>query len=1047
MRVRLLGPVDVVDGAGRTIAIGSPTQRLLLAVLGSRPGDVVPPSRLVDAVWGEHPPPSADATLRSYISRLRRILGDALPTRPGGWSLHLAPEQIDIAVFDRLVRLSRELPDAVERLAALDDALALWRGPAFGELADDPVLRPVAVRLAEARDAARESRAALLLHAGHPAEAVGAAEEVLAELPWRESAWVTLVEALCRTGRAADAAAAYRRAHEALAGAGLEPGPALRAAQATALAVGSGSTPAAPPAPPEAALAPSESPASPPRARRFRRPVTSLWGRAADLAAVSDLLGSARLVTLFGPGGVGKTRLALHLADSLAERFAHGVRLIELATVGDPGAVAAVVADGFGVRGTDGDVTAALEAVADLDALVILDNCEHVVAEAAAVAAALVEGGSGVRVLATSRELLGVDGEHCWPVRPLRVDGPEAPALALFWDRVNAARPAAVRPAAGSVAAGSAAAAREADRAAAERIVRRLDGLPLGIEMAAARSAAMSLPDLADRLDSHLGLLRDSRRGGAARHRTLADVVGWSASMLDRPHREMLRIMGVFAGPVVATDVAGLAGLSETAALDLLDALVARSLVAADPSTSPTRYSLLDIIRDYARRQLGGAGDELFTAHARHILAELRAADLLLRTPHEAEGHQRMTALLAEARAAQSWALANDPPLAVEIAAALHVFAMSRLRLEPLAAAVELVRALGLHPPTGAEVHSLAGLVADLTAGLAPGVAAGALSTVLATAAAWYVSAGDLETAEACAQRGRLIAGDAPERRFALELLSDIASYRGRIGEAVDHGWELVAASRSCGDRHTEVAGLLNIMIAHAYAGNAGNAEAGRAVSTQTPEGPLAPSDLGWLAYGEAELILDRDPARCLGLLDRAIALADGAGNAFLGGVARVSAVSVRARCADPVEAVEAFAQVLRDWREQHALTHLLTTLRNLVVLFQRLDRPRSAARLLGAVTARASKPSFGAEAAMLSAVSSWVDEVLGFEAAARERAHGTGLSPDAAAAMALDDLAEIAGASRPAGSGCPDRPDRVADTAQPGGEPTGPGRPESRSA
>ncbi|WP_018639030.1 AfsR/SARP family transcriptional regulator [Parafrankia elaeagni] len=1025
VRVRLLGPVDVVDGAGRTIVIGSPTQRLLLAVLGSRPGDVVPPSRLVDAVWGECPPPSADATLRSYISRLRRVLGDALPTRPGGWSLHLAPEQIDIAVFDRLVRLSRELPDAAEQLAVLDDALALWRGPAFGELTDDPVLRPVAVRLAEARDAARESRAALLLQAGYPADAVGAAEEVLAELPWRESAWVTLVEALCRAGRAADAAAAYRRAHEALAVAGLEPGPALRAAQATALAAGSGRAPASR----EAAPAPAESPALPPRVprvprvRRQRRPVTSLWGRAADLAAVSDLLGSARLVTLFGPGGVGKTRLALHLADGLAERFAHGVHLIELATVSDPGAVAAVVADGFGGRGTDGDVAAALEAVADLDALVILDNCEHVVAEAAAVAAALVEGGSGVRVLATSRELLGVDGEHCWPVRPLRVDGPEAPALALFWDRVNAARPAAARPAPVRPAAGLAATAREAtaweaDRAAAERIVRRLDGLPLGIEMAAARSAAMSLPDLADRLDSHLGLLRDSRRGGAARHRTLTDVVGWSASMLDQPHRAMLRTMGVFAGPVVATDVARLAGLSETAALDLLDALVARSLVAADPSTSPTRYSLLDIIRDYARRQLGGADDELFTAHARHILAELRAADLLLRTPSEAEGHQRMVALLAEARAAQSWALANDPPLAIDIAAALHVFAMSRLRIEPLAAAVELVRAFGLHPPTGAQVHSLAGLVADLTAGLAPGVAAGALSTVLATAAAWYVSAGDLETAEACAQRGRLIAGDAPERRFALELLSDIASYRGRIGEAVDHGWELVAASRSCGDRHTEVAGLLNIMIAHAYAGNA---EAGRAVSTQSPEGPLAPSDLGWLAYGEAELILDRDPARCLGLLDRAIALADGAGNAFLGGVARVSAVSVRARCADPVEAVEAFAQVLRDWREQHALTHLLTTLRNLVVLFQRLDRPRSAAWLLGAVTARASKPSFGAEAAMLSAVSGWVDEVLGSEAAARERARGTGLSPDAAAAMALDDLAQVAGASRPAGSGRPE--------------------------
>ncbi|WP_243657504.1 BTAD domain-containing putative transcriptional regulator [Parafrankia sp. BMG5.11] len=1016
MRVRLLGPVDVVDAAGLPIAIGSPTQRLLLAILGSRVGDVVPPARLVDAVWGESPPPSAEATLRSYISRLRRVLGDALPTHPGGWSLRLAPEQVDIAVFERLLRLSGQVQDASARLAALDDALALWRGPAFGELTDDPALRPVAVRLGEARGAARESRAALLLAVGRPAEAVGAAEELLAEYPWREGAWGTLLGALSGSGRAVEAADAYRRAHAALAEVGLEPGPALRAAQAVALstAAPTAAPTVVPTAAPVAAPAPERAeptgsaPAGPAgasgvagvagsgRRRRPRRPVTSLLGREADTAAVCDLLASARLVTMFGPGGVGKTRLALYLADRLADRFPHGVLMVELATVADPTAVPAFVADALGMRGADGDAGAALEAAAELDALVILDNCEHVVAAAAAVASALVENGRGVRVLATSRELLGVDGEHCWPVRPLRVDGPDAPAHALFWDRVRAACPAPV-PGAGP--------ASDGDLEAADRIVRRLDGLPLGIEMAAARSGTMSLPELADRLEDHLGLLRDVRRVGTPRHRTLADVVGWSVSLLDAPHRAMLRTMGAFAGPVSPVDVAALAGLPEPEALDLLDALVARSLVVVDPSRVPARYSLLEIIREYARRQLGASDAVLRQEHARYILAEVRAADAVLRTPREAAGHSRITDLMVEARAAQTWALREDPPLAVEIAAGMHVFAMTRLRVEPLHAAVELVRSLGLHPPPGGEPHRLADLVSDLAAGLPPGVTAGAAATTLATAACWYVSAGELELAVACAQRGRLIAGDAPERRFPLELLSDTASYQGRIGEAVDHGWELVAAARSCADPHAEVAGLLNVAIAHAYAGHA---EDGRAALSQAPAGPLAPSELGWLAYGEAELILDRDPDRCLRLLDRAVALADSVDNPYLGGVARVSAVSVRARCGDPQQAVEAFAQVLRHWRDQYALTHLLTTLRNLVVLFQRLGRPRPAARLLGAVTSQAVKPSYGAEAAMLAGADSWVDDALGFAAATAERAAGATRTVIAATETALDDLADI---------------------------------------
>ncbi|WP_242424667.1 BTAD domain-containing putative transcriptional regulator [Frankia sp. EI5c] len=851
MRVRLLGPVDVVDAAGRTVAIGSPTQRLLLAVLGSRAGDVVPVGRLAEAVWGDLPPPSAEATLRSYISRLRRVLGDALPTRPGGWSLCLAPEQVDITVFESLLELSRRVPDAAERLALLDDALALWRGPPFGDLAEHPALRPVATRLAQARGTARESRA-VLGRAGRP-----------------------------RTGPSADADPAGRPVRAALQPRAETP-------------PGTGRQP-----------------------RRPRRPGTAPLGRAADLAAVEDLIGAARLVTLFGPEGVGRTRLALRLADRLAERFAAGVRLIELAAVSDPADVAARTADGCGAGGTDGDLTAALAAAAELDALVILDGCDQVAAGAAAVAAALVGGGRGARVLVTGREPLGVAGERCWPVRPLRVDGPDAPALALFWDRVRAARPdrgsdgesdgglgggfggGFVRGPGGGLRAVDGTVDRAADWAAAERIVRRLDGLPLGIEIAAARSDAIPLAELADRLDELLSPHRAGRRRGPA-PRALEGVVGWSVSMLDPPHRAMLRTLGVFAGPAAAADVAALAETTEAKARDILDALAARALaaralvaVAADPAQAPVRYALPWTARDYARRRLGASEPGLARAHARHVLAELRAADALLRTPREAEGHRRLEDLLAEALAAQRWTLLNDPPRAVEITAALYVYARSRRQIEPLCAGVGLVRAFGLHPPAGTEPHRLADLVSDLSVEPPPGVSAGALATALATAAAWYVGRGDLEMAGACAQRGRLVAGDAPERGFVLELLSDIASRRGRTGEAVDHGWELVAAARACGDRHAEVAGIVSIVTAHAHAGDA---EAGRVALTQVPDAALAPSDLGWLAYGEAELVLDRDPERGLRLLERAAALADSVGNSRLGAAARAAEASARAR-------------------------------------------------------------------------------------------------------------------------------------------------------
>ncbi|WP_307875498.1 AfsR/SARP family transcriptional regulator, partial [Frankia nepalensis] len=442
MRVRLLGPVEVVDDAGRQVPLGSPTQRLVLAILGARVGDVVPFARLVDAIWDDEPPPTAQASLRSHVSRLRGALGQARPrpasqpaslqptnaarpsdlvrSHPGGWSLTLDRDRVDVAVFEDLLDQARGTARPVEELAIVERALASWRGPAFGEFADSPALRPTVVRLAEARDAALERRAELLLAADRPADAVAASEELLAQQPWREGAWATLVLALRAVGRSADALAAYRRASDRLDELGLRPGGRLRAAQREALRADDPASPATPGQPgPTPAGPPSSPPAGPPSTRpiptgpapgssasgapapdepapgapapdvpalvlsgaplptsarppglagragqdastaatprgsatagpspvsgRLRRPVTSLVGREDDLATLTRLMAEARVVSLVGPGGVGKTRLSLHLADRLAARFTAGVRVVELAPVPAGAPIAAMV--------------------------------------------------------------------------------------------------------------------------------------------------------------------------------------------------------------------------------------------------------------------------------------------------------------------------------------------------------------------------------------------------------------------------------------------------------------------------------------------------------------------------------------------------------------------------------------------------------------------------------------------------------------------------------------------------------------------------------
>ncbi len=958
--MRILGPVGVAaadagDPVSAAPTLGSRSQRLVLAVLAARVGETVSADLLIDALWGDSPPRTAAQTLRTYVSRLRALLGDAVVISPGGYSLALSPSEVDAGRFEGLVREAGRAARPEVTMALLDEALALWRGPAFGDLADVEALRGPTRRLEELRLAAEEERAAALLRSGQVARAAATAEELVAAHPLREGAWAVLVEALAAAERAPEALRAYQRAAAALADAGLVPSARLRQAEASALA---GTSPPV--------LAPRPFPVS----------TSSLLGRDADLETLDRLLNTARLVTLCGPGGVGKTRLALAVADRIAGQHRLGARLVPLASVEDPAAVPGAVVDALGLSVESGSPEAALAQAGTLDLLVVLDNCEHLIAEAARVAEAIVTGGGRARVLATSRERLGVGGEHLWMVGPLGLAGEESPARRLFVERARAVRP--------DLDAG------DENLAVADRIVRRLDGLPLAIEMAAARAATLPLAELAERLDD-LDQLASSRRSGEARHQTLGAVVDWSEALLDETDRQLLAELSVFAGAFDEADVQAVT--ARTAPLDALCRLAERSLLVADTSGERARFGMLATIRGHAGRRLAAAGrsDELARRHAEYVVAVVAAADRVLRTADEADAAVRLDGLTDDLRAAHRWARAAHPSLALRLSSALHLFAQSRLRDEPLAWAATVVDELGDGPES---------------------------AVALASAAQRAVNAGDLSRAETLAGRGVSVAGSPGDAVPALEVLSDVQLYAGRLDESATTSQRMLAAAEEAADSHAVVTARVNLALSAAYGGRFDDAEAVLRGSRDTPP---APSDQAWLAYVGGEITLDRDPDRALALLDRAVVLADSVGNRYLGGVARVSACSLRARVGDPAEAIGAFAGVIDHWRRQGARTHQLTTLRNLVGLLARIGSARQAAELLGAVDNDRVAPTFGEEAARLAAVHRWAEESLGHDEARRHVAAGAALSLDDAAMGALAWLsgAKAAGARPKASEVC----------------------------
>jgi predicted ATPase len=719
-------------------------------------------------------------------------------------------------------------------------------------------------------------------------------------------------------------------------------------------------------------------------------PVTELLGREGDLDRVVDALRRGRVVTVTGPGGVGKTRLALAAAARLAEPG--GSWVVDLAALDRGERLAEAVLTVLGVdRGPQRSVIdRVVEFLRPLRVLVVFDNCEHVAGAAAAVIEAVTQGCPEVTVLATSREPLAVDGEHVYPLAPLGLpparvgelaDVKASAAVRLFVQRATAAQPGFAL-----------------DVGNAQQVVdlcRHLDGLPLALELAAPKLRALSLADIVDRLDARFSLLSGGRRTAPPRHQTLRAVVAWSYELLDEPDRWVFDRLGVFAGTFTASAAEAVAS-DRDGALDVavvVARLVDRSMVTAQVGQAPTRYALLETLREYARERLADREEETAArrAHAEYFAAMAHRADAGQRGPGEGTWVDELVRSLGDLRAAHRWAVRGDLPVAARLSAGLVWFAKFHQLPEVAMWAEETAEEIVRHP----EIE-------------VPGAAA-----VFGSAAAGARARGDHGRAAELAARG-VAAGEStgdPGRRYPVTVLSGLALFQGRLDEADRWGAQAAGLALDAADEAWAAHAVANRSLAHTYRGDTQNARrlAQQAAALATRTGN--PTARGWAWYAAAEAASGEEPDEAIRLLDDTRAVALSCGNRYLAGVALVSGAALRGRHGDPRAALRSLSEVMEHWRRAGNWVQQWTTVRNIVELLVQINADEPAAVLDAAVESRAtSTAAFGEVADRLHLARDRLRNRLGQDVFRVATERGAGLSDDQVVIVARTVIADVLG-------------------------------------
>lgn len=680
MDVSILGELDVRSGAER-VAIDARAARAVLEMVALEAGEIVPQEMLVDAVWGEDPPTSAAKTLQSHVSRLRRALPPGLiETVDGGYRLAMSPQEVDAHRLDALLGGARHAVNVGNHHVAarlLDDAVTLWRGPPLVDLADGPLRRGWLARLEALHQAAIDLRIAAHLALGEHEQMVPQLEQLVAEHPYAEPLWAHLMLALHRSGRRLDALAAYDRLRRNLrTDLGVNPSAAVRELQSQILDE-------------NAALdVPPSTPAS-----NLPTPLTSFIGRSTQVRAVAELLREHRLVTLVGPGGVGKTRLAAEAARTVLDLgdapWADGVFFVELARAVDVGEVVAdllgQLADAWGVGpaiATGGD--GLTERLAGRSALLVLDRAEELTDPIGNLLSAVLERSAGVTALVTSREPLAIAGEHRVDVEPFHLPvgaDTHCEAVDLFVDRSTDI---------GELTGG--------ERDAVVELCRMVDGLPLGIELLAARVGALSASELLSELHAdERAVLSLERPGGPGERASLEGVLDATVHLLTPAQRQLLGRLAVFRGTFDTSAIRAMGGEVLTDLVRLTDV----GLVSAvDRADAGRRLRLADTTRAYAARLLDD--DQTADArrtHAAHYAGFARRASAELAGSGGATWTRRIHREAPNLRAALAWYLEHDPPGALAFARTMADQADLWGDNEVASAALaELVEVAALHP-------------------------------------------------------------------------------------------------------------------------------------------------------------------------------------------------------------------------------------------------------------------------------------------------------------------------------------------------------------